>query len=115
MAIGAGLALLPIVNDPVYDWAAVGLKVTLRLQVLPGATATLQVPSVAENGAPVVTEVMASKLAPVFVTLTFLVTEVLIRTPPPPKLVFAMVAAVVAGMPLPLNATTEGGTTGLLP
>jgi len=109
------LALLAIVSVAVYVWAAVGLKVTLRLQVLPGLTGVVQVPRVTENGAVVLAEVITSGLAPVFVTRTLPVAEAPIRTPPPPPMVaLAMVAVVAAAMPLPLTVTLEGDPAALL-
>jgi len=110
--------LLTNVTVPVYVWAAVGLKVTLRLQVLPGATAAVQVPRATVNG-PIGTTlaaVMTSGLAPVFVTRTLAVAVLPIRTPPPPPMVALAMVAVVApatgpdgwAKPVPLTVTLEG-------
>lgn len=108
---GLLLALLTIVSDPVYATAAVGLKVTLRLQALPAATVE-QLPRVAENGAPVViAEVMASGVAPVFVTRTLAVLLVPITLVPKPAL--AMVAVVAAIVPVPVTVMVEGDATAL--
>ena len=104
------MALLTIVSVAVYVRAAVGLKVILRLQVLPGATAAAQVPKVATNaGSVALAETIASGLTPVFVTRTLPVALAPIRVPPPPPiLASAMVAVVAATMPVPFTVTLVG-------
>jgi hypothetical protein len=120
--VGTGVALLTTVSVLVYNWAAVGLKVTLRLQAPPRRTGVVQVPRATVNGpGATLAEVMTSGLVPVFLTRTLLVTLAPIRIPlPPPKVVLAMVAvvAVVTGsggwaVPVPLTVTLEGDPSAL--
>ena len=74
---------LTTVSVPAYAVLAVGVNVTLSLQVLPTATAAEQVPRVTvANGAAAVAEVMKSGLAPVFVTSTVLMRLVLMTRLP---------------------------------
>ena len=74
---------LTIVSVAPYAVPAVGVKVTLSLQVLPTATAAEQVPRVTlANGAGADAEVMNSGLVPVLVTSTVLVLlELMVRVP----------------------------------
>jgi hypothetical protein len=120
--VGTGDALLTTVSVLVYNWAAVGLKVTLRLQAPPRRTGMAQVPRATVNGpGATLAEVMTSGLVPVFLTRTLPVTLAPIRIPlPPPKVALAMVAVVAVAtgsggwvVPVPLTVTLEGDPAAL--
>ena len=106
VAVGLLLALLTIVSGRATAPTAVGVNVTLSLQVLPTATGVAQVPRVTLNGAVVVAAVTTSGAVPVFVTSAVLVVEVPVRFTP--NAMPAMVAVVGAFTPVPLNETLEG-------
>src|SRR4051794_26849210 len=91
---------------------AVGENVMLILHVRPAAIATLHVPRVAENAAPVVvTPVTVSGWAPVFVTVSVFVVDVFCLVAPNAKLVG--IDAVVATTPVPLRLTLPGDPAAL--
>lgn len=105
--MGLLVALPTTVSVTLYAVIAVGLKVTLSLQVRPGATGVEQLPRAMVNGAPAVAELMMSGLVPVFVTVMVLVVFVLILLAPNAKL--AGVENVVRRVtPVPLNETMLG-------
>lgn len=92
--------------------AAVGAKVTLRLQVFPDAIGAAQVPNVAVNGALVVTDVITRLPGPRLVTFIDLLRVVPIRRVP--KSVFAGTVMVGPGTtPVPLRVTLDGDPAAL--
>jgi hypothetical protein len=110
VAEGLLVALLVSVNVLVEAVAAVGLNETFSLQVLPGAIATLHVPSVALNGAVVMAAVMTRLAVPVFVTVAVLVSVAPRRVWPKATLPMVAVAvAAAAGVtPVPVSARIDG-------
>src|SRR5580700_6465158 len=68
-----------MVTVPIADPAAVGVKVTLTVQMPPGATADVQV-LVAANGAVAVTPVTVRLAVPVFVIVTTCTALVVLTT-----------------------------------
>lgn len=115
MPVGLLLALLTIANVPVNSWAAVGLKVAISVQELPGRTRVAQVFRLLTlNGAVALAEVMKSGAVPVFLTRTGALTVVPTRTAKPAKKFVLAIVAVVGGItPVPLAVTLEGDPAAL--
>jgi hypothetical protein len=113
--VGLLLALLTIDNVPVNSWAAVGLKVAISVQELPGRTRVAQVLRLLiPNGAVALAEVMSSVAVPVFLTTTGALTVVPTGTAKPAKKLVSAIVAVVGGiMPVPLAVTLEGDPAAL--
>jgi len=100
---------LTTVSVLAYAVTAVGVNVTLSLQVLPGATAAEQVPRVTlANGVGALAEVMKSGLAPVLVTSTVFVVLVLSALPPKAMGPAGSENVVAGGTPAPLREIVRG-------
>src|SRR3954454_12556223 len=112
--LGLFEALLLIVNTPFTAAAAVGMKFTLSLQVLPAATGTLHVPKVAVNwGLDELSTPTVKVPGPLFVTVSVLVFVWLIFCAPNASV--AGTAIVGTGVTLvPVRLTVCGDPAALL-